>query len=114
MFIIHEKQYPFHNSLGGSTRNMNTLSLGIKGWRYADLYDPLRLKELAEMFYRSVEASDPDLGRSYAAYRESGGKDLRRRRIEPDRGTRSPPGPIRLAPLSNRAGPLRGSTTGRG
>ncbi|WDT80933.1 MAG: hypothetical protein MPW14_03905 [Candidatus Manganitrophus sp.] len=55
---------------------MNTLSLGIKGWRYADLYDPLRLKELAEMFYRSVEASDPDLGRSYAAYRESGGKGI--------------------------------------
>ncbi|MCG3115795.1 MAG: FAD-dependent oxidoreductase [Candidatus Manganitrophus sp. SA1] len=55
---------------------MNTLSLGIDGWSYADLYDPLRLKELAEMFYRSVEASDPDLGRSYAAYRESGGKEI--------------------------------------
>lgn len=55
---------------------MKTLSLGIEGWNYADLYDPLRLKELAEMFYRSVEASDPALGRSYKAYRENQGKGI--------------------------------------
>ena len=55
---------------------MKTLSLGMSGWTYADLYDPLRLKELAEAFYRSVEAEDPDLGRRYAAYRESGGQGI--------------------------------------
>ncbi len=53
---------------------MSTLSLGMEGWTYADLYDPLRLKALAEIFYRTVEASDPDLGRSYAAYRENKGR----------------------------------------
>lgn len=55
---------------------MNRLSLGIEGWRYTDLYDPIRLKELAELFYESVDRADADLGRRYAAYRESGGKGL--------------------------------------
>ncbi|MDC4224205.1 MAG: hypothetical protein MPW15_08245 [Candidatus Manganitrophus sp.] len=55
---------------------MRTLSLGINGWSYADLYDPRRLKELAEMFYRSVEDSNTDLGRRYAAYRETQGRGI--------------------------------------
>jgi len=55
---------------------MNRLSLGIEGWHYGDLYDSLRLKKLAELFYQSVDAADFDLGQRYAAYRESVGKEI--------------------------------------
>ncbi|HLB95104.1 MAG TPA: FAD-dependent oxidoreductase, partial [Nitrospiria bacterium] len=52
------------------------VTLGIGGFTYTDLYDPLRLKDLAELFYREVEAADPDLGRHYAAYRKGQGEGL--------------------------------------
>ncbi len=53
---------------------MKQMTLGIKGWSDADLYNPARLKELAELFYKAVVEADTDLGRRYAAYREAGGK----------------------------------------
>jgi NADPH-dependent glutamate synthase beta subunit-like oxidoreductase/NAD(P)H-flavin reductase len=45
-----------------------SLSLGIEGFTYPDLYEPLRLKELAECFYKEVETDDPELGRQYTDY----------------------------------------------
>ena len=45
------------------------LSLGIEGFTYPDLYEPLRLKELAECFYKEVETADPELGLQYTNYR---------------------------------------------
>jgi NADPH-dependent glutamate synthase beta subunit-like oxidoreductase/NAD(P)H-flavin reductase len=45
------------------------ISFGIKGFTYPDLYDPLRLKVLAEYFFKEVETADPGLGRQYAEYR---------------------------------------------
>ena len=48
-------------------------SLGIDGFTYPDLYDPLRLKMLAEYFYKDVETADPGLGRQYANYRHENG-----------------------------------------
>ncbi len=48
-------------------------SLGIDGFTYPDLYDPLRLKMLAEHFYKDVETADPGLGRQYANYRHENG-----------------------------------------
>ena len=44
-------------------------SLGIEGFTYPDLYDPLRLKVLAEYFYKEVETADPALGLQYSDYR---------------------------------------------
>jgi NADPH-dependent glutamate synthase beta subunit-like oxidoreductase/NAD(P)H-flavin reductase len=45
-------------------------SLGIEGFTYPDLYDPLRLKLLAECFYKEVETADPALGLQYSNYRQ--------------------------------------------
>ncbi len=47
-----------------------TISFGIEGFTYPDLYDPLRLKVLAEYFFKEVEAADPALGSQYADYRQ--------------------------------------------
>ena len=44
--------------------------LTLDGFRYADLYDPERLKELAHRFYDEVDKADADLGERYAAYRD--------------------------------------------
>ncbi len=49
------------------------LSLGIEGFTYPDLYDPLRLKVLAEYFYKEVETADPALGQQYTDYRRGNG-----------------------------------------
>ncbi len=54
----------------------NPLLLGIEGFTYTDLYDPHRLKDLAELFYRELETADPDLGQQYAAYRKGQGEGL--------------------------------------
>src|SRR5580765_5532413 len=44
------------------------LQLGIPGFQYADLYDPDRLRDLAELFHREVEAADPGLMAAWRAY----------------------------------------------
>lgn len=46
------------------------VDLKIDGFVYADLYDPARLRELAEKFYAEVASADPDLGKRYAEYRD--------------------------------------------
>ena len=48
----------------------NLVSLGIEGFTYSDLYDPLHLKMLAEYFYKEIEMADPELGIQYANYRQ--------------------------------------------
>ncbi len=48
----------------GITEKENTLTqnhdfeLGIPGFRYSDLYDAVRLRELAEKFYSEIEEED--------------------------------------------------------
>lgn len=53
------------------------LRLGIEGFTPADLYDPQRLADLAQEFYRTVEKDDPGLGRAYAEYRHTQGAGLK-------------------------------------
>ena len=36
----------------------NDIDLGIDGFRFSDLFDPVRLKDLAERFYAEVGKSD--------------------------------------------------------
>ena len=47
-----------------------TISIGIDGFTYPDLYDPIRLEALAEYFFKEVEDADPELGCQYADYRQ--------------------------------------------
>ena len=44
------------------------LKLGIEGFRYSDLYDAVKLKELAERFYAEVAEKEAELGKSLAKY----------------------------------------------
>ena len=44
------------------------IELGIKDYRFSDLFDPICLASLTEEFYRSVEASDSILGEALRAY----------------------------------------------
>ncbi|HTH51360.1 MAG TPA: FAD-dependent oxidoreductase [Pyrinomonadaceae bacterium] len=55
------------------------LELGIDGFRYSDLYDAVRLKELAETFYLEVEKHDPLLSDSLNKYIAARGEGFERR-----------------------------------
>jgi len=48
--------------------------LGIEGFTYSDLYKPLRLRELAETFYRYLAEANGALAQEFAAYRKAQGK----------------------------------------
>jgi hypothetical protein len=50
------------------------IELGIGDYRYSDLYDPLRLKALAEDFYAEVHAADEELHERLAGYIETKGE----------------------------------------
>ena len=48
--------------------------LGIEGFRYSDLYDAVKLKELAERFYADVKEKEPVLSGALTKYIAAGGK----------------------------------------
>ena len=50
-------------------RGGDELILGIKGFAWADLFEPARLKDLLDVFDRTVAAADPELAARWAAYR---------------------------------------------
>ncbi|HMC81664.1 MAG TPA: FAD-dependent oxidoreductase [Candidatus Polarisedimenticolia bacterium] len=49
------------------------LQPGIPGYRYADLYDPIRLHDLTDEFFRGVEAAEPALVIAWQRYRSAPG-----------------------------------------
>src|SRR5687767_12453613 len=53
--------------------------LGIPGFNYSDLYDAIRLRELADVFYDEVKNAEPVLGDALAKYIAAGGKNLEKR-----------------------------------
>src|SRR6187455_2783321 len=50
------------------TNDQPALSLGIDGFTYADLHNPVRLRDLHSVFCDRVEAADPALWTSWDAY----------------------------------------------
>ncbi|REJ75337.1 MAG: pyridine nucleotide-disulfide oxidoreductase [Acidobacteria bacterium] len=48
--------------------NIHDIELGIRGFRYSDLYDALRLKDLAELFYKRVRETNEQLGADLDEY----------------------------------------------
>ncbi|MGR8933610.1 MAG: pyridine nucleotide-disulfide oxidoreductase [Gammaproteobacteria bacterium] len=52
------------------------LTLGIPGFSYADLYNPVRLKELSDVFNRSAYERDAGLFAEFEAYRACGGAGM--------------------------------------
>ncbi len=48
-----------------------TLTLGIPGFQFADLYNPYRLRDLLKIFDEQVRSQDPKLFEEFEAYRAS-------------------------------------------
>ena len=61
-----------------STAN-NDFDLGIVGFRYSDLFDAVKLKDLAEKFYHEVSEKDPLLQDSLTKYIGSHGTGFEKR-----------------------------------
>jgi NADPH-dependent glutamate synthase beta subunit-like oxidoreductase/NAD(P)H-flavin reductase len=54
-------------SVSGDARR--DFALGVDGFRYGDLYEPLRLAELDARFLEELKAADPELAGKFEAYR---------------------------------------------
>lgn len=57
----------------------NDLSLGIDGFNYSDLFDSVKLKELAEAFYAEVEEKEPVLHSALTKYIAARGQGFERK-----------------------------------
>lgn len=68
-----------HSSRQSAKEVPNDLELGIPGFRYADLFDVEKLKDLADVFYAEVADRDPALHTALIKYIASGGRNLERR-----------------------------------
>lgn len=69
MIGISEKEQTFTNETTGYD-----FDLGIVGFKYSDLYDAEKLKELAEKFYAEVEEKNPLLHEALIKYINSRGE----------------------------------------
>jgi NADPH-dependent glutamate synthase beta subunit-like oxidoreductase/NAD(P)H-flavin reductase len=61
------------------TAAAHDLELGIAGFRFSDLFDPHRLRDLADAFYSEVGAAEPVLGHALRKYIESSGVGYERK-----------------------------------
>ena len=57
----------------------NDFELGIKGFRYSDLFDPAKLAELTEAFYSEVAAAEPVLHEALRRYIDNRGAGFEKR-----------------------------------
>ncbi len=56
------------NSENVDLNSQHDIDLGIPGFRFSDLFDAIKLKELAEKFYAEVESDDPLLHSALTKY----------------------------------------------
>jgi NADPH-dependent glutamate synthase beta subunit-like oxidoreductase/NAD(P)H-flavin reductase len=63
----------------GSHEQPQDFELGIAGFRYSDLFDPTRLKALAETFYAEIGEAEPTIHAALMKYVAAAGKGLERR-----------------------------------
>ena len=59
-----------------NARNQAELKLGVPGYSYSDLYDPLRLKDLFTDFKRSLEQTNSEIYAEYLAYHDCQGEGM--------------------------------------
>src|SRR4051794_26655775 len=62
------------NSQNHSTGSNFDIELGIEGFSFSDLFDAIRLKELADTFYEDLKAEDQVLYPALMKYLAAGGK----------------------------------------
>ena len=65
-----------HDRLQMTQSTRDTLTLGLPGFTYPDLFQPEKLKELTEHYERSLKEDSPELHQRYLNYRASEGRDL--------------------------------------
>ncbi len=63
------------------THSEETISLGISGFEFSDLFEVDRLKELSELFDLSVNQQDSQLFNEFAEYKESQGSNIEAKAI---------------------------------
>jgi NADPH-dependent glutamate synthase beta subunit-like oxidoreductase/NAD(P)H-flavin reductase len=56
---------------------MSHLELGLPGFSYPDLYDPIRLRDLSAAFDQAVRVDNPELFAAFDSYRQSQGEDMK-------------------------------------
>ncbi len=61
------------------TAAAHDLELGVAGFHFSDLFDPHRLRDLADAFYSEVDAAEPVLGHALRKYIESSGVGYERK-----------------------------------
>jgi NADPH-dependent glutamate synthase beta subunit-like oxidoreductase/NAD(P)H-flavin reductase len=59
-----------------SSNDGPTLTLGLPGFSFEDLYRPRGLRRLSERFDEQLAADEPELFQAFDAYRKSGGKSV--------------------------------------
>ena len=64
-----------------ATPTPRTAVLGIPGFNYGDLYDPLRLKDLLAVFDQSIRQHDPRLFAEFESYRTCQGQGMQPQQI---------------------------------
>src|SRR5688572_7550638 len=65
--------------LAGGINNSHNLKLGIDGFYFSDLFDAVKLRELAEKFYAEIKDSDPTLHSALTKYIGSEGANYERK-----------------------------------
>ena len=66
--------FAFSSGAGSAPRDdARNFALGLDGFRYSDLFEPARLRELDARFRSELEAADPALSARFEAYRAGGG-----------------------------------------
>jgi NADPH-dependent glutamate synthase beta subunit-like oxidoreductase/NAD(P)H-flavin reductase len=61
------------NSENDTAVTGHDIELGIPGFRFSDLFDAVKLSELAEAFYLDLDAREPVVGEALRKYRAAGG-----------------------------------------
>lgn len=59
------------------TGSPEQLHIGIPGFSYHDLYDPIRLRDLSQHFDAALRATDPELWAKFDHYRHTGGEGMK-------------------------------------
>src|SRR5258708_31536793 len=66
-------------SENGGNNVQHDIELGIEGFRFSDLFDAVRLKDLAERFYADIKPHDPVLHSALTKYIATRGEGYERK-----------------------------------
>ncbi len=71
-------------------RPSSDMPLGVEGFRYRELFEPARLRDLYDVFCTELKAAAPDVAASYEAYRTCQGAGMTPEQCEHGAARRQP------------------------